>query len=175
MKMIHFPKTRLSELAARPGGMSRSDAVESAKKQMESMRGDSDNVIETAIDAVEAITYEARKSGKLQKTQLLEILRHGDQMVTLAGTFGYASLGVASRSLCDVADGMLGSGLDNIAPILVHVQAIRMISPRATALAPEEVDKILAELTKILTHFDFVPISAGADKGDFEEAIPFYV
>jgi hypothetical protein len=44
-----------------------------------------------------------------------------------------------------------------------------MMSPRSAALAPEEVDKILAELTRVLTHFNFSTISDAADKDNFEE------
>jgi hypothetical protein len=42
-----------------------------------------------------------------------------------------------------------------------------VISPRCAALAPEHVDKVFAELARILAHFKFTPISDVADKGDF--------
>ena len=57
MKMIHFPKTRLSEMVQRVGGISREDAVEGAMQQMESLRGESDDVIETTIAALEAVGH----------------------------------------------------------------------------------------------------------------------
>jgi hypothetical protein len=169
MKMIHFPKTRLSELVKRAGGISRDEAVEGAMQQMESLRGESDDVIESTIAALEAIGRAALKMRRCSRDQMLEILQHGDQMVTLAGTFGYGTLGIASRSLCDMADGMMHAGSDDIAPILVHVQAIRMMSPRSAALAPKEADKVLAELTRVLTHFHFSPISDAVDKDNFGE------
>jgi hypothetical protein len=169
MKMIHFPKTRLSELVKRVGGISRDDAVEGATQQMESLRGESDDVIEAAIAALEAIGQAARRHGKCSRAQMLEILQHGDQMVTLAGTFGYGPLGIATRSLCDIADGMLRAGSDDIAPILVHVQAVRMMSPRSPALMPENANKVLAELTRVLTHFNFSPISDAVDKDNIAE------
>ena len=164
MKMIHFPKTRLSELAQRAGGISRDDAVAGAMQQMESSRGESDDVIETTIAALEAIGLTARRKRLCSRAQLLEILQHGDQLVTLAGMFAYGPLGIASRSLCDMADGMMHAGSHDIAPILVHMQAIRMMAPRSAKLAPEEVDKVLAELARVLAHFNFSPISDDADK-----------
>ena len=171
MKMIHFPKTRLSELVQRAGGISRDDAVEGAMQQMESLRGESDDVIETTIAALEAIGQAALKKGKCSPEQMREILQHGDQMVTLAGTFGYGPLGIASRSLCDMADGLIHAGSDDVAPILVHVQAIRMMAPRSAALPPEAVDKVLAELTRVLTHFNFSPISDAAGGDNFEDNV----
>ena len=71
MKMIHFPKTRLSELAQRAGGISRDDAVAGAMQQMESSRGESDDVIETTIAALEAIGLTARRKGLCSREQLL--------------------------------------------------------------------------------------------------------
>jgi hypothetical protein len=169
MKMIHFPKTRLSELVKRAGGVSRDDAVEGAMQQMESLRGESDAVLETTTAKLEAVGQAALKNGKISRDQMLAILQHGDQIVTLAGTFGYGPLGIATRSLCDIADGMIRAGSADIAPILVHVQAVRMMSPKSAALTPEEVDKVLAELTRVLAHCNFSPISDAADKNNFEE------
>jgi hypothetical protein len=170
MKMIHFPKTRLSEMVQRAGGVSREDAVEGAMQQMESLRGESDDVIEATITALESVGQSAQQRRKCSREQMFEILQHGDQLVTLAGTFGYGSLGIASRSLCDMTDGMLRAGSDDVAPILVHVQAIRMMAPRSAALPPEAVDKVLAELTRVLTHFNFSPISDGVEKDNFGDA-----
>jgi len=67
-------------------------------------------------------------------------------------------------------DGMMRAGSDDVAPILVHVQAIRMMAPRSAALPPEAVDKVLAELTRVLTHFNFSPISDGVEKDNFGDA-----
>ena len=94
------------------------------------------------------------------------ILRYADQIVTLAGTFGYQSLDLATRSLCDVTDGLLGAGIDDVAPIAVHVQAMRLMAPGAPALSPPETANVLGELARILTHFELSTIStkhAGQD------------
>jgi hypothetical protein len=174
MKMIHFPTTRLSEMVKRAGGISREDAVEGAVQQMESLRGESDDVIEATIATLEAIGHAALKKGQCSREQMLEILQHGDQLVTLAGTFGYGPLGNASRSLCDMTDGMMRAGSRDIAPILVHVQAIRMMAPRSATLPPEAVEKVLAELTRVLTHFNFTPISdavSGDNLGDVDGVV----
>jgi hypothetical protein len=138
-------------------------------EQIESLRGESDAVLEATIAKLETVGHAAIKKGKFSRDQMLEILQHGDQIVTLAGTFGYGPLGIATRSLCDIVDGIMRAGTADMAPILVHVQAVRMMSPRSAALTPEEVDKVLAELTRVLAHFNFSPISDAADKNSFEE------
>ena len=44
-KMIHFPKTRLSRLVARSGGVSRVAALENAHKNIEAMHEQGDDAI----------------------------------------------------------------------------------------------------------------------------------
>src|SRR4051812_35971034 len=118
-----FPKTRLSELVGRLGGISRSDAIIEAKKQLESMRSQSDEVIETSINALEAVVYGPSHGDWYSTEQMQEILCLGDQIVTLAGTFEYTSLDKVTRSLCDVTDGLLRTKRRDIASIHVHMRA----------------------------------------------------
>ena len=73
---------------------------------------------------------EHRKTAMLLMRQLLPIC---DQLVTLAGTFGYVSLDKAARSLCDLLDGLLNQGKDDLASIRAHVQTIQMFAPGTSA------------------------------------------
>ena len=138
--------------------------------RMESMRGESDGVVNDAITAVEVVALAAGKKGKFDKAQIHDILRHGNRIVTLAGTFGYVSLDIASRSLCDVTDRLLSADIDNLAPILVHPQAIRMIAPGATPLKADEIEQVLAELEKVSAHFNVVPLADSAARLEIEPA-----
>src|SRR5512135_1587383 len=102
-KRFYMPKTRLAELAARAGGPPRDIAIENVMKSLESMRGESDTEIGKSITAMEKAVFDPANKGKLSNDQLVLVLRGADQIVTLAGTFGYVSLDAAARSLCDVA------------------------------------------------------------------------
>jgi hypothetical protein len=157
-KRIHFPKTRLAELAARPGGPPRDIAIEGALKSLESMRGESDNEIVKSIAAMEKAVFDPANKGKLTDDQMVLVLRGADQIVTLAGTFGYAALDVAARSLCDVADGLLQARMHDIEPIAVHVQSLRIVAPGGPKLSEENVVKILEELAKVNKHFNFAAL-----------------
>jgi len=160
--LTHFPKTRLSELVGRLGGINRSDAVEQAKKQLETMRAKSDEVILASMTALEKVVYKPHSASAYSRAQMNEILALGDQIVTLAGTFSYEALDRATRSMCDVADGLARNKRDDVASIHVHMRAMRMLAPGATALPQEHVDMMLAELSKILTHHGFTGLSEGA-------------
>jgi hypothetical protein len=168
--ITHFPKTRLSELIGRLGGISREDAVEKAKIELESMRGKSDEVILESVAALEEIILHPETGNAYSRKQMVEILQLADQIVTLAGTFGYVALDKATRSLCDVTDGLLRAKRNDIASIHVHIRAIRMVVPGAAPLPPEIVEQLLSELAKILAHYGFKGLSDAADKVSFEDA-----
>jgi hypothetical protein len=167
--LTYFPKTRLSTLIDRFGGVSRDDAVDGAMKQLESMRAESDAVIERSISQVETLIPPAVKEGKFTPESMREVLRLCDQIVTLAGTFGYANLDTASKSLCDVADGLLRSDRYDVSPIRVHVQALRMLAPLSPPLSALEVETILSELGKIIGFYGFTRASDSIGKPASEQ------
>jgi hypothetical protein len=167
--ITHFPKTRLAELAGRIGGISRSDALAEAKSQLDAMRPQADETIEASITALEAIVYGPAQGDGHSPEQMGEILCLCDQIVTLAGTFDYPALDKVTRSLCDVTDGLLRLKRGDAAPIQVHMRALRLVSPRAAVLGPEELEQMLSQLTRILTHYGFDRISDSADRVALEE------
>lgn len=164
-KKIFFPKTRLSELAARPGGMLRDDAIDGAMASLEAMRAGSDAEIRKSIGAMENILLTHGAGETLDEAQLIAIQRHADQIVTLAGTFCYPALDAAARSLCDIADGFQRAGMHHREPIAVHVQAMHLMAP-GTMLTPEHCEKVLAELGKVTEHFNFGSLGVTGDEDE---------
>jgi hypothetical protein len=159
-KMVHFPTTRLSELAARTGGVSRDQAIEEARKSVESLRDLGLETIETGVRAIEAIAY-ATKRNTLAPADMKEILQQADHLVTMTATFGLEALECAVKSLCDVTDGLLTRGSTDAAPIIVHVQTMRLLAPSSPPLNAEQSQRVLSELTKVRAHFHFAPLSVG--------------
>jgi hypothetical protein len=164
-KKIYFPKTRLAELAARAGGIGRDQAVEGALESLQAMRGESDRKIANAVAELEAVVLNAR-SGQISAEEISLVLRRSDLIVTLAGTFDYEALERAAKSLCDVADGLVRAGLFHSAPIAVHVQSMKLLTPGERMASPDEAEKILTELAKILAHYKFGSLAFTADSQD---------
>lgn len=167
--LTHFPKIRITELVGRFGGVSRSDAIDQARKELAGMRSESDDVIEGSIKALEAVVFTPAERNRYSDAQLVEILRLCDQIVTLAGTFEYTALDQTTRSLCDIADGLLRTKRQDVASVTVHMRAMRMVNPKAPPLSEDQVQTMLAELRKILAHHGFDQLSASADKITFED------
>jgi hypothetical protein len=151
---VLFPKIRLQEMLNRPGGISREDALSGAIENIRSISGEGDQQIEDAIVKIEAIAISVAKA-QFSPQELKAVLELADHIVTLAGTFGYSSLDRTTKGLCDIADGLLQTGRGDAAPVLVHVRAVRLFAPSASALSEEEANKVLAELEKIKKFYKF--------------------
>jgi hypothetical protein len=159
-KKIFVPKTRLAELVARAGGIHRDIAIENASQSIHGMREQADAAIHTAIAALEAIVLSPNASDKLSDDQMRAVLRHGDTIITLSGTFNYSALDTAARSMCDVSDGLLRTGMNSRQPIAVHVQTMHLLAPGSTRLAAEHAEKLLGELAKVRAFFNFRSLGA---------------
>jgi hypothetical protein len=150
----YFPTTRLSQLGARPGGLSRDEAVAAAMVSLEAERTGADREIQRSVTAMEHIVQGVRAAA-VSKTEILDVLRHADQLVTVAGMFGYSDLDAAARSLCDIADGLLRHEIYERAPLAVHVQTLRLLAPGGPPLQPGHGAILLEELAKVAQHFNF--------------------
>jgi len=167
-KKVFFPQIRLAELAARPGGMTRDDAVGAASASLEAMRAESENAIRAALAGLEAIVLTRGAGATLDADGMTAVLKHGDQVVTLAGMFGFPALDTAARSLCDLADGLLRAGHYDRAPIAVHVQTMHLLAPGSIiALSPEHAAQMLAELARVTDHFKFGSLAESAGQDEF--------
>jgi hypothetical protein len=164
--LTHFPKSRLSELAGRFGGLSRDEAVEAATRELEILRPEAIKTIEAAIAELEKIVNAAIQNRDGSAAMMKSLLPLADQIVTLAGTYGYTALDKAARSLCDLLDGLLRQEKTDLASIRVHVQTIRMMAPAATTLSPEHIEIMLFELAKLLDHHGVTPESGPLDSED---------
>jgi hypothetical protein len=163
--LTHFPKSRLSELVGRFGGLSREEAVEAATRELQVMRPESDKAILSAIAQLDKIITGATKRD--ETVLMRELLPLCDQIVTLAGTFGYGALDKSTRSLCDLLDGLLSQDKSDLASIRVHVQTMRMFAPGAALPSEEQIEVMLFELARLLDHHDFTTKNHGGDsEGD---------
>ena len=61
-----------------------------------------------------------------------------------------------------MADGLITRGLSEAAPVIVHVQSMRLMMPGGAELGETQVAYILAELAKVRMHYEFARLSVGA-------------
>jgi hypothetical protein len=150
-KKIYFPKLRLTEKVMAGGGVTRDDGVAAAIANVQSISAEGDAVMVTSIQAIEKIVIGS--GGKLETGALNDILTHGDQVITLAGTFGYDYLDRATRSMCDTIECLLAQNASDVAPVAVHADAMRLLAPGKGGPKGEAAEGVLAELTRVLAHY----------------------
>jgi hypothetical protein len=80
----------------------------------------------------------------------------------MAATFGMKALENVAKSLCDVTAGMIGNDVGDVAPVAVHVQAIRLAAPSKAELGEAEAGHVLGELTKVRMHYGFASLAQEA-------------
>ncbi len=150
-------KNRLRALLYAPGGVSRDDALGAARQNVESLRRDFVKAIPAEIAALESMLDSDKKT--ITKDELEAMLRRAGQILTLSGTFGFGMLDLVVKRFCDLALGMLEKNIDKVAPVAVHLRAMRLVCPGGLALNAMEADRMLKSLEDVQAHLGIVPKS----------------
>ena len=149
-KKVYFPKLRLTEKVMAAGGITREDGIAAAVANVQSISAEGDAVMVASIQAIEKLVV---KAGKMETATLNEILVHADQVITLAGTFGYDYLDRATRSLCDTIECLLAANMSDLAPVAVHADAMRLFAPKKGGPEGAAAEGVLAELARVQAHY----------------------
>jgi hypothetical protein len=144
-------KNRLGELLRRPGGIQRTQAVASASEAIETLREDYVGVIPDEIGVLEAIAA-GSKSG-LSSLEVAAMIEGAGRILTLSGTFGFELLDRVVKRFCDFAGGMVEKNITDVAPVEVHLRAMRLVCPGAADLSEAEIDNMLSGLEKVHKHY----------------------
>jgi len=142
---------RLGKLLRKPGGIAREQALQAATENVETLREEFVGAIPGEIAALEAIL--AAGGRKITAESLDAMLRRADQLLTLSGTYGFDRLDTVVKRFCDLASGMIDKHIEDLAPVSVHLRAMRLVCPGAAEVSETEVDHILTGLAQVHTHY----------------------
>jgi len=145
-------KNRLGQLLRLPGGVARDEAVEAAGKGIETLREDYIKAIPGEIGALEAIVAAAGRR-QIPISQLKAMLDRAGHLLTLSGTFGYDLLDEVVKRFCDLATGMIEKDITDVAPVAVHLRAMRLVCPGGSELEEAQSDHMLSELERVHAHY----------------------
>jgi hypothetical protein len=159
-------KNRLGHLLHKPGGIARDEAVAAAGSNVETLRGKFVKAIPREIAALEAILNVAGRE-RISKDELDIMLRRAGELLTLSGTFGFARLDLVVKRFCDLALGMIDKDLDMVAPVSVHLRAMRLVCPGSTGISDVEADHMLKSLEGVHAHLG---ITSGEGKTESAKA-----
>jgi len=146
---IYNPENKLRTLVNQPGGLSREDAIASAEQRIEQMRGEILDII-TGMIAELCLAMQRRVTA----ADIGEIHQILDRIIALSGPFRLRHLALSAMNLADLLKAMEDSNVIVIEPIIVHVEAIKLLSPHATPLSERGVSDLLTGLDDVLRHFN---------------------
>lgn len=153
MSRMFFAPNRFAKLARLPGGKSRDAAIAEANHTIEDQREFLTEGVREAVLSIEAVVL-GLEDAEISRPHSEIILRHCDRIIGLASVLGLASLEGAAKSLCDLIACLARAGKITKAPVVVHVQALHRLSERSGAVAPQEESVLLAQLARLLAHYD---------------------
>ena len=141
------PVNRLAALIHAPGGLKTSQAVAAAEANLESVRAEAVERLDAIIASLE--TEEATLTG-YDATVLERMYRLSNEVVGVAGVFGYGHMGEAAYSLCDFLDQLRAQERWSPAGVRVHLQTLRLLRQRGgPAAASAACAAILAGLRPV--------------------------
>lgn len=156
-------KNRLGQMLHKPGGIGREEACETAALNVESLRDEFVTAIPGEIAALETIV-EAAGRKRIPASELDAMLRRAGQLLTLSGTYGYDLLDQVVKRFCDLASGMIEKNVEDIAPVDVHLRAMRLVCPGAPELSQEAADNVLLGLEAVRAHYGIKRIELHDDQ-----------
>lgn len=156
-------KNRLGQMLQKPGGIGRQEACEAAVQNVESLRDEFVGAIPGEIAALEMIV-EAAGRKRMPASELDAMLRRAGQLLTLSGTYGYDLLDQVVKRFCDLASGMIDKNIEDVAPVNVHLRAMRLVCPGAPELPQEAADNMLTGLEAVHAHYGITRIQMDDDQ-----------
>ncbi len=153
-------RNRLAEKLAQRGGISAKQAIQVATANVETLREPYLAAIPGEISALGAILA-SQSSTRVTRAQLKALQERAGFILTLSGTFGCDLLDVVTKKFCDLCSGMMEQSLDDSAPLKIHIEAMRLVSPGAVLVNDEAAATLLLEhLGKIHDHLNIRAIGA---------------
>jgi hypothetical protein len=162
-------KNRLGALLRMPGGIRREEALDAAGKNVETLRDEFVAAIPNEIAALESMVKASGRQ-RISAEELDALLRRAGQLLTLSGTFGYDRLDLVVKRFCDLACGMIEKNIDDMAPVNVHLRAMRLMCPGGRELTEVEAGHVLAGLESVQTHYGITRIQLAEDQAGGAEA-----
>jgi hypothetical protein len=156
---IFSPKTRFQTLARRPGGVSRSKAVDNAQNKIEEAKLGFDEWLD--VELTELIRWvESAKSGEAVDDWIEAAQFHANQLRDVGTTVGFELLTFISNTLCTILDGIKAGAECNVESLTCHIDALLLIRQKQFRhLRPDQVPELSRGLHQVAESVSIIPKS----------------
>jgi hypothetical protein len=156
---VFSPKTRFQTLARRPGGVSRSQAVDNAQGKIEEAKLGFDDWLDGEL--AELIGWiERAKSGEAVDQWIDSAQFHANQLRDIGTTVGFELLTFIANTLCTILDGIKAGAECNMESLTCHVDSLLLIRQKQFRhLRPDQVPELSRGLHRVAESVSSVPKS----------------
>jgi hypothetical protein len=156
---IFSPKTRFQTLARRPGGVSRSKAVENAMGKIEEAKLGFDDWLDGELtELIGAV--ERAKAGEAVDEWIETAQFHTNQLRDVGTTVGFELLTFIANTLSTILDGIKAGAECNMESLTCHIDALLLIRQKQFRhLRPDQVPELSRGLHQIAESVSIVPKS----------------
>ena len=156
---IFSPKTRFQTLARRPGGVSRTQAVENAQNRIEEAKLGFDEWLDGEL--AELIGWiERAKSGEAVEEWIEAAQFHSNQLRDVGTTVGFELLTFIANTLCTILDGIEAGAECNMESLICHIDSLLLIRQKQFRhLRPDQVPELSRGLHRVAESVSIIPKS----------------
>lgn len=159
---IFAVETRFQKLAKRPGGIPRDTAIERAQTELEEIKPEFDNWLDTELQEL-ANLIKSAELGAAGRDWIERANLHSRQLRDSATTLQFELLSFIANSLCDVLDVIPMDNNYNMESITCHMDALMLAKQKSyRRLRPEQVPELTRGLRRVVEHVTILP--PGADE-----------
>lgn len=134
--------TRFQQMARRPGGIPRAQALESAQTEIEHSKPQFDQWLDRELDALTALVREAQ-AGAPPPQWITRMSQHSRQLRDVGTTLGFPLLTFIAGNLCDLLETLRPDGESNLETIACHVDSLLLARRREYQhLRPDQVPEL---------------------------------
>ena len=144
------PPAHFREQLRLPGGIAREWAIAGAVEASEALK---DKFTAILVEEVESLDEKARPDATaISRESAAELAKSAAVIFNLAGTYRYYDLQTVVASLLDTLAVMRERNLDCPEPLVVHVRAAKLLSPRGAALSHRDAALLIDQLKGVVRH-----------------------
>ena len=156
---VFSAKTRFQSLARRPGGVSRSQAVENAQGKIEEAKLGFDDWLDGELAGLIG-AIERAKAGEAVDEWIEVAQFHTNQLRDVGTTVGFELLTFVSTTLCTILDGIKAGAECNVESLTCHADALLLIRQKQFRnLRPDQVPELSRGLHQVAESVSIIPKS----------------
>jgi hypothetical protein len=154
---VFSAKTRFQSLARRPGGVSRSQAVENAQGKVEEAKLGFDEWLDGELTELIGVIDRAKAGEPVE--DWIEIAQfHTNQLRDVGTTVGFELLTFISNTLCTILDGIKAGAECKVESLTCHIDALLLIRRKQFRnLRPDQVPELSRGLHQVAESVSIIP------------------